>query len=75
MSNLIATRQVRGGDLIKVDFDPDSNTLTLAKDAEDMPAYTIVQMTGATVNEPKTAAEAVTEIPRVAARWRRTLAR
>src|SRR5713226_5996680 len=38
MSNLIATQQVRGGDLIKVDFDPDSNTLTFVKEAEDMPA-------------------------------------
>jgi ATP-dependent Clp protease ATP-binding subunit ClpA len=76
MSNLIATQQVRGGDLIKVDFDPDSNTLTFAKEAEDMPAYAVVQMTGLTVNEPKTAAVAgaVTEIPRVAARGRRTLA-
>jgi len=76
MSNLIATQQVRGGDLIKVDFDPDSNTLTFAKEAEDMPAYAVVQMTGLTVNEPKTAAVAgaVTEIPRVAARGRRTQA-
>jgi hypothetical protein len=75
MSNLIATQQVRGGDLIKVDFDPDWNTLTFAKEAEDMPAYAVVQMTGVTANEPTTAvAGAVTEIPRVAARGRRTLA-
>jgi ATP-dependent Clp protease ATP-binding subunit ClpB len=75
MSSLIATQQVRGGDLIKVDFDPDSNTLTFAKEAEAVPAYAMVQMTGLTVNEPKTAAVAgaVTEIPRVAARGRRTL--
>ncbi len=75
MSNLIATQQVRGGDLIKVDFDPDSNTLTFVKEAEDMPAY-VVQMTGVTMNEPKTAAVAgaLTDLPRVAARGRRTLA-
>ena len=75
MSSLIATQQVRGGDLIKVDFDPDSNTLTFTKEAEAMPAYAMVQVTGVTVNEPKAAAlaGAVTEIPRVAARGRRTL--
>jgi hypothetical protein len=75
MSSLIATQQVRGGDLIKVDFDPDSNTLTFTKEAEAMPAYAMVQVTGVTVNEPETAAVAgaVTEIPRVAARGRRTL--
>jgi ATP-dependent Clp protease ATP-binding subunit ClpA len=72
MSSLIATQQVRGGDLIKVDFDANSNTLTFAKEAEDMPAYAMVQMTGVTVNEPKTAAltGTVTEIPRVATRGR-----
>jgi hypothetical protein len=36
-SNLVATQQVRGGDLINIDFDPDTNTLKFAKEAEDMP--------------------------------------
>jgi hypothetical protein len=33
MSNLIATQQVRTGDLIKVDFDPETNQMTFAKEA------------------------------------------
>ena len=76
MSNLIATQQVRGGDLIKVDFDSEDRGLTFAKEAEDMPAYAMVQMMEASSNTqitPLTAA-AVVPLPRVAARGRRTLA-
>src|SRR5690242_902969 len=76
MSNLIATQQVRGGDLIKVDFDNDASRLTFAKEAEDMPAYAMVQMLEASANTSNSAfpATAVVEPPRVAARGRRTLA-
>ena len=73
MSNLIATQQVRGGDLIRVDFDEDENQLTFAKEAEDMPAYAMMQMAEASANvQPIMAATAVVEPPRVAARQRRT---
>ena len=73
MSNLIATQQVRGGDLIRVDFDEDENQLTFAKEAEDMPAYAMMQMAEASSNvQPIMAASAVVEPPRVAARQRRT---
>jgi ATP-dependent Clp protease ATP-binding subunit ClpB len=44
LSNLIATEQVRGGDLIRVDFDSALSRLTFFKEAEDMPAYAMVQM-------------------------------
>jgi ATP-dependent Clp protease ATP-binding subunit ClpA len=76
MSNLIATQQVRGGDLIKVDFDTEDRGLTFAKEAEDMPAYAMVQMMEASSNPPISplAAAAVVPLPRVAARGRRTLA-
>jgi len=77
MSNLIATQQVRGGDLIKVDFDAESNAMAFAKEAEDMPAYAMVQMMEASANAPLptiTTSTTVTEIPRVAARGRRSLA-
>src|SRR5689334_3435224 len=76
ISNLIATQQVRGGDLIKVDFDNDASRLTFAKEAEDMPAYAMVQMLEASANTSNSAfpATAVVEPPRVAARGRRTLA-
>jgi ATP-dependent Clp protease ATP-binding subunit ClpB len=76
MSNLIATQQVRGGDLIKVDFDAEYRGLTFAKEAEDMPAYAMVQMMEASSNPPISplAAAAVVPMPRIAARGRRTLA-
>jgi ATP-dependent Clp protease ATP-binding subunit ClpB len=38
MSNLIATEQIRGGDLISVDLDPDARRLLFFKEAENMPA-------------------------------------
>ncbi len=76
LSNLIATQQIRGGDLIKVDFDSDGRQMTFAKEAEDMPAYAMVQMMEASANPPviSLTASTVTEIPKVAARGRRTLA-
>jgi ATP-dependent Clp protease ATP-binding subunit ClpB len=76
LSNLIATQQVRGGDLIKVDFDVEINQMTFAKEAEDMPAYAMVQMMEASANLPLSplAANAVAEMPRAAAKGRRTLA-
>ncbi len=76
MSNLIATQQVRGGDLIKVDFDSENDCLTFAKEAEDMPAHAMVQMMEASVNPPLSPLTATTAapLPRVAARGRRTLA-
>ena len=44
LSNLIATEQVRGGDLVRVDYDGGLSRLTFFKEAEDMPAYAMVQM-------------------------------
>src|SRR5690349_20393347 len=43
LSNLIATEQVRGGDLIRVDYDESLCRLTFFKEAEDMPAYAMVR--------------------------------
>jgi ATP-dependent Clp protease ATP-binding subunit ClpB len=77
MSNLIATQQVRGGDLIKVDFDSESDCLSFAKEAEDMPAHAMVQMMEASANPPVSpliAGAAAAPVPRIAARQRRTLA-
>jgi ATP-dependent Clp protease ATP-binding subunit ClpB len=39
LSNLIATDQLRGGDLIRVGFDRAANRLTFLKEAEDTPAH------------------------------------
>jgi ATP-dependent Clp protease ATP-binding subunit ClpA len=44
MSNLIATGQVRGGDLLRIDSVSDSDGLTFFKDAEDMPTHVMAQM-------------------------------
>jgi ATP-dependent Clp protease ATP-binding subunit ClpB len=52
LSNLIATGQVRGGDLIRVDFDAVLSRLTFFKEAEDMPAYAMVQMVDTSVTAP-----------------------
>jgi ATP-dependent Clp protease ATP-binding subunit ClpA len=44
LSNLIASDQVRGGDLLRVDFDAEADCLTFVKEAEEMPAYKMAQM-------------------------------
>lgn len=52
LSNLIATEQVRGGDLVKVAYDSELNDMTFFKEAEDMPPYAMMQM----MEAPATAA-------------------
>ena len=44
LSNLIATGQVRGGDLIRVDYDKVSGRVTFFKDTENMPLSAMAQM-------------------------------
>src|SRR5690349_12897255 len=56
LSNLIASGQVHGGDLIRVDYDSGVGHLSFFKDAENMPAYTMVQMVDTTIAPPLTAA-------------------
>jgi ATP-dependent Clp protease ATP-binding subunit ClpA len=46
LSNLIATDQVRGGDLVRVDYDAAAGRLTFFVDAEDMPASEMAEMAG-----------------------------
>jgi len=75
LSNLIASDQIRGGDLIKVDFNSDCPSLCFTKEAEEMPAYAMVQMIDTTFTaQPQVAATAAeVEYPRVAnARMQRT---
>jgi hypothetical protein len=65
ISNLIATEQIRGGDLIRVDYDPMVSRMTFFKEAEDMPAYAMVQMVDMSTPAPMTmSASAVTDQPR-----------
>ena len=67
LSNLIATSQVRGGDLVRVDFDGEARKLIFFKEAEDMPTYAMVQMVDASIVPPPMIATttAVAEMPRV----------
>lgn len=68
LSNLIATEQVRGGDLIRVDFEPTLSQLSFFKEAEDMPAYAMVQMVDTSIAPPTGtfSAGAAVEQPRAA---------
>jgi len=68
MSNLIATGQVRGGDLIRVGYDDSGTSLTFFKEAENMPAYEMARMVDTAITAPSNtvAAEATLEQPRVA---------
>ncbi|MDR3703334.1 MAG: AAA family ATPase [Candidatus Sulfopaludibacter sp.] len=52
LSNLIATGQVRGGDLLRVDYDGALQRLTFVTEAEDMPAYAMVQMADISLAPP-----------------------
>lgn len=67
MSNLIATGQVRGGDLIRVGFDEENAVLTFFKEAENMPAYEMARLVDTSITAPAAAvaAEAAMEHPRV----------
>jgi len=68
LSNLIATAQVRGGDLLKVDYDGDLNRMTFFKEAEDMPPYALMQIVDAPVSTgaETLSAGAAAEAPRPA---------
>jgi ATP-dependent Clp protease ATP-binding subunit ClpB len=62
MSNLIATGQLRGGDLIRVGFDATAGTLTFTREAEGLPLHALAEL----VEEPalpftRTAVAALTE--------------
>jgi ATP-dependent Clp protease ATP-binding subunit ClpA len=68
LSNLMATGQVRGGDLIRVDFDSSMNSLTFFKDAEDMPASVMAGMVDISVGVPHETSTtgAVVHLPQLA---------
>ncbi len=68
LSNLIATAQVRGGDLLKVDFDGELGRMTFFKEAEDMPQYALMQMAEAPAAAGREilARSAAAEVPRPA---------
>jgi ATP-dependent Clp protease ATP-binding subunit ClpA len=55
LSNLIASGQVRGGDLISVDFDAAANHMAFFKEAEDVPDHAIFKLLDLVVSNPATA--------------------
>jgi ATP-dependent Clp protease ATP-binding subunit ClpB len=55
MSNLIATEQVRGGDWVRVDFDPELGQMTFRKEAEGMPAYAMAEVADTPISLPAAA--------------------
>jgi ATP-dependent Clp protease ATP-binding subunit ClpA len=50
MSNLIATDQVRGGDMLRIDFDSTASCLVFLKEAEGMPSQFLQHITTASMN-------------------------
>ena len=56
LSNLMATQQIRGGDLISVDLDSGADRLVFYKEAENMPAYAMFRT-------PEPAAIAPSDLP------------
>lgn len=62
ISNLIASDQIRSGDLIQVDFDAEANCLSFVRQAEDMPAYAMIQMVDTTFAPLAAASAAAAEI-------------
>lgn len=68
MSNLIATEQVRCGDLIRVDYSPDEQCMTFVREAEGIPTQAMAEMVDDSLATPRSAAaqKAVPEVGRPA---------
>jgi ATP-dependent Clp protease ATP-binding subunit ClpA len=68
LSNLMATGQVRGGDLIRVDCDASGSHLTFIKEAEDVAIQAMLQMVdGSIAPPPVMAAASAVEEPKMVA--------
>jgi ATP-dependent Clp protease ATP-binding subunit ClpA len=67
LSNLIATDQIRAGDVILMDYDPDQGRMTFQRQAEGVAFESMVEMAGVSVISPVAAAAgAVAESVRAA---------
>jgi ATP-dependent Clp protease ATP-binding subunit ClpA len=68
LSNLIATDQIRSGDWIRVDYNPDCGTLIFLKEAEGLPIHTMAELVDNSIVLPihAMANGAIFEAPRVA---------
>jgi len=52
MSNLIATDQVRGGDCVQIDFDPEHKTLAFVKEAEGLAVHAMADLVDRSISIP-----------------------
>jgi ATP-dependent Clp protease ATP-binding subunit ClpB len=68
LANLVASGQVRGGDLIRVDYDPSCDRVTFFKEAESMPFDAMAEMVDPPLITPAAAipVKAAAHPPRVA---------
>jgi ATP-dependent Clp protease ATP-binding subunit ClpB len=68
MSNLIATEQVRAGDWLRIDFEPDAKRLVFLKDAEGLPVRTMAELVDNSIAFPlqSLTSGAMFDAPRVA---------
>jgi ATP-dependent Clp protease ATP-binding subunit ClpB len=68
LSNLMASAQVRGGDLVRIDFDSHAGKLIFFKDAEDLSTHAMLKMVDESIVPPPliASASAVAELPKVA---------
>jgi ATP-dependent Clp protease ATP-binding subunit ClpA len=68
LSNLMASSQVRGGDLVRVDFDGEAQKLIFFKDAEDLSTHAMLQMVDDCIVPPPMVAQAsaIADLPRAA---------
>ena len=69
LSTLIASGQLRGGDVLKVDYDPAITALSFIREAEEVPSYSIAELMEIPVHAAHAAAAAqgTGEFPRPAA--------
>jgi hypothetical protein len=74
LSNLIASDQIRAGDLVAIDYDSEAESLAFTKEAEQMPGYEMAEMIDTAAVQVSAAANAVAAPvrPQAAARGQRT---
>jgi ATP-dependent Clp protease ATP-binding subunit ClpA len=60
LSSLIATDQLRGGDLVNIGYDPDLRQLNFLREAEGMPVQTMAEMAGVVAMPPLAAVSIAT---------------
>lgn len=63
LSNLVASQQIRSGDLVQVDLDSVTNQLDFVKEEEGVPAYEMVQRAAAGGGSSSTGTVSISEAP------------